>query len=90
MNCPTCGKDSLVNVSTDDDGPLEFHCYECNYHGDGSLEETEPKCPEGVTGVDSEGCLRDGCDHFFEIKEPGKDKYDYCGYFDVEKRFTRA
>lgn len=46
------------------------------------------KCPEGVTGVDSEGCLIIGCDHFFEITDhPDKDKYDYCGYFDIDGRF---
>lgn len=40
--CPGCGKNTLVNVGKEG-GPPEFHCYECNYHGDGSPDEQAPE-----------------------------------------------
>ncbi len=57
MVCPKCGKDTLVNVSREEDAPREeFHCHECNYHGDGSLGEMEEaplmiRFPEGIALV---------------------------------------
>jgi len=30
--CPGCGKDTLVKMDDEE----EYHCYDCNYHSDGS------------------------------------------------------
>jgi len=43
----------LVNVSSQENGPIEFHCYECDYHGDGSPCKDELiEFTRNVLGID--------------------------------------
>jgi len=53
MSCPDCGRNTLVNVTRVGES-AEFHCYECNYHGDGvsgSLERRISKLEEFMDSI---------------------------------------